>query len=34
VGSLKKKKNGEPWSVGVGRVVDGAKYLNRINKNV
>lgn len=29
-----KRCNGKPWSKGIGRVVDGAKYLRRITKNV
>lgn len=28
-----KRCNGKPWSKGIGRVVDGAKYLRRITKN-
>lgn len=29
-----KRCNGKPWSKGIGRVVDGAKYLRRVTKNV
>ena len=28
-----KRCNGKPWSKGIGRVVDGAKYLRRITKH-
>jgi len=28
-----KRCNGKPWSKGIGRVVDGAKYLRRITKD-
>ena len=28
-----KRANGKPWSKGIGRVIDGAKYLRRITKN-
>ena len=28
-----KRCNGKPWSKGIGRVVDGAKYLRRITRN-
>ncbi len=28
-----KRCNGKPWSKGIGRVVDGARYLRRITKN-
>lgn len=27
-----KRQNGKPWSKGVGRVIDGAEYLNKVNK--
>ena len=27
-----KRANGKPWSKGIGRVIDGAKYLNETNK--
>ncbi len=29
-----KRCNGKPWSKGIGRVVDGARYLRRVTKNV
>ena len=29
-----KRCNGKPWSKGIGRVVNGAKYLRRVRKNV
>ncbi len=29
-----KRCNGKPWNKGIGRVVDGAKYLRRITRNV
>ena len=29
-----KRCNGKPWSKGIGRVVDGAKYIRRVTKNV
>lgn len=29
-----RRANGKPWSKGIGRVVDGAKYLNRIKSDV
>lgn len=32
--AFSKRCNGKPWSKGVGRVVDGAKYLRRMQKNV
>lgn len=28
-----KRANGKPWSKGIGRVIDGAKYLRRITKD-
>jgi len=27
-----KRANGKPWSKGIGRVLDGADYLNKANK--
>jgi hypothetical protein len=27
-----KRQNGKPWSQGVGRVVDGASYINSLGK--
>lgn len=32
--AFSKRCNGKPWSKGVGRVVDGAKYLRRISKQL
>ncbi len=32
--SFSKRCNGKPWSKGVGRVIDGAKYLRRMQRNV
>jgi len=28
------RQNGEPWSKGIGRVIDGAKYLTRITRGL
>jgi len=28
-----KRSNGKPWSKGIGRVLDGAEYIDRLNKN-
>ena len=27
-----KRQNGEPWSKGIGRVIDGSKYLTELKK--
>lgn len=32
--AFSKRCNGKPWSKGVGRVIDGAKYLRRMQRNV
>ena len=32
--AFSKRCNGKPWSKGVGRVVNGAKYLRRISKQI
>jgi hypothetical protein len=29
-----KRQNGKPWSKGIGRVIDGASYINSLDKGL